>query len=123
MTSLSNLSARDRTEIALCISGVILLMAIVGAMLETLFASGGHAGSDMARLARSMDIRSGISLLLWCAGSAAFYSGVQRPHRTRAFGFTGIVLWVASAAVIAGVFMDLGALEAASSCGASDLCY
>ncbi|HWH16613.1 MAG TPA: hypothetical protein VNU25_03450 [Candidatus Paceibacterota bacterium] len=123
MGTKTNLSARDRIEIGVLISGALLFVAILAAMLETLFASGGHAGSDMARLARSMDLRSGASLLLWCAGAAAFYGCVQRPHRVLAFALAGLVLWIASAAIIAGVFLDLDALESASSCGISDLCY
>lgn len=123
METKTNLSARDHTEIGVAITGALLFMAILAAMLETLFASGGHAGSDMALLARSMDLRSGVSLLLWCAGAAAFYGSVQRPHRALVFALAGAVLWIVSAAVITGVFLDLDALESASSCGISDLCY
>lgn len=121
--SRSPLTWTDKFIIGACLYGALVLFAVCAAMLETLFASGGHTGSEMALLAHNMDMRSGGSLLLLGLGSVAIWRGLFNPARKPLYFAIGVVLGILAAVAVTSVFLDLTALETADRCGTYDTCY
>lgn len=119
----SPLTWTEKFLIGACLYGALVFFAVCAAMLETLFASGGHTGSEMALLAHSMDMRSAGSLLLLGVGGLAIWKGLLSPARKTLYFATGVVLGILAAAVITSVLLDLPALENADRCGTYDTCY